>query len=254
MSEQYPRRYSEKEIALALRRAAELQAQAELGTGAQGGASREEIERIGKEVGIDPQHVAQALAELGQIQVDLDHRTQSAWLGAPPEYTVERIVPAQLTPETWQTLVGILNSEFRESIAGMVSGGLHSWQWKHELGFVNFTAFQTPEGLRLKLVLRIDEGLIAGIVPTVVAWFAIASLLFSNDSLRPWLSILFSAVALVGMTLAFRAAAGSWWRKDQRRTARLIDELTRAVTSQTTLTHQTSPLHNDHAPTLHEQA
>ncbi len=225
MSEHEDRVYTEREVLSVLRRAADRQAREGTERTQAAGSSRAELERIAEEVGIDPRHVAAALAELAIEGVAEDHRGQSRWLGAPPEYSVERIVPGTLTLEGWETLVGALNSEFKQSIPGVVSGRFRTWHWKHDLGSVHFSAVQAPEGVRLRLDLHIDNGLIAGLVPTVIAWFALASLLFSADSLRPWLSMVLSAAALVGLATAFRASAASWWRKDRRRTARLMDRL-----------------------------
>ncbi|MFN8852248.1 MAG: hypothetical protein ACK5XS_04405, partial [Armatimonadota bacterium] len=73
--------------------------------------------------------------------------------------------------------------------------------------------------------------IVAGLVPTVTGWFGATSILFSNDSLRPWLSTVFSAVALVGLATAFRTCVRSWWVKDRRRNAALFDQLASAISS-----------------------
>lgn len=229
MSLEHEQVFSEKQVAQVLRRAAELQDQESGPDASLRGATAKDIQRIGEEVGLDPRLVAAALAEMAQIGVEEDHRGQSRWLGAPPEYTVERTLSGQLSQEGWETLVGLLNERFRQSEPGLVSGSLRSWRWEHELGWVYFSAVQMEHGVRLRLHLQIDEGLVAGLVPTVIAWFAATSLLFSVDNLRPWFSMLLSAVLLVGLAVGFRSSAAAWWRKDQRKMARLMDELAQAV-------------------------
>lgn len=223
--------YSDKDVTRILRRAAELQEQAGSPARSGQGASREDLKRIGGEVGIDPAFIEAAMAEGLDAGVAADHQGQSRWLGAPPQYAIERVIPGQLTPESWGTLVGMLNHHFKQSKAGKVSGGFHSWKYKHDLGSVYVSAIQTEAGVHLKLELDIDNGIIAGMVPTTIAWFGATSLLFANDALRPWLSAAFSAAALVGLGTAFRAFVRSWWVKDRRRNAALFDQLASAVSS-----------------------
>ncbi len=223
--------YSDKDVTRILRRAAELQEQAGSPAKSGQGASREDLKRIGGEVGIDPAFIEAAMAEGLEQGVVADHQGQSRWLGAPPKYAIERVIPGQITPESWATVVGILNHHFKQSKAGKVSGGFHSWKYKHDLGSVYVSAIQTEAGVHLKLELDIDSAIVAGLVPTVTGWFGATSILFSNDSLRPWLSTVFSAVALVGLATAFRAAVRSWWVKDRRRNAALFDQLASAISS-----------------------
>ena len=224
--------YSDKDVTRILRRAAELQEQAGSPARSGQGASREDLKRIGGEVGIDPAFIEAAMAEGLEQGVAADHQGQSRWLGAPPQYAIERVIPGQITPESWATVVGILNHHFKQSKAGKVSGGFHSWKYKHDLGSVYVSAIQTEAGVHLKLELDIDSAIVAGLVPTVTGWFGATSILFSNDSLRPWLSTVFSAVALVGLATAFRTCVRSWWVKDRRRNATLFDQLAGAVAAQ----------------------
>ncbi len=223
--------YSDKDVTRILRRAAELQEQAGSPARSGQGASREDLKRIGSEVGINPAFIEAAMAEGLDAGVAADHQGQSRWLGAPPQYAIERVIPGQLTPETWGTVVGILNHNFWQSKSGKVSGGFHTWKYKHDLGSVFVSAIQTESGVRLKLELYIDGGIIAGLVPTTIAWFGVTSLLFANDALRPWLSMLLSAGALVGLGTAFRASVRSWWVKDRRRNAALFEQLASAIAS-----------------------
>jgi len=225
MSERNERLYTEKEVARILQRAADLQSEVGGSDPTARGSSRLELQRVGEELGIEPAFVAQALAELNLDGVDEDHRAQSRWLGAPPEYVVERTIVGPLSPQAWDAIVGHLNSEFKQSIPGVESGEFRTWQWKHELGWVHFSAIPSGATVRLRMVLHIDDGLVAGLVPTGIAWFALASLLFANDALRPWLSILCSAAAFIGLGAAFRTLSSRWWRQDQRKTARLMNRI-----------------------------
>src|SRR5256885_15625563 len=82
-------RYSEQEMALILKRAAELQEGAD-GRGAE--RTLGEIQEIAAEVGIDAPFVAEAVAELQRP------RTRVGWLGAPTRFHDERSVAGSLSP------------------------------------------------------------------------------------------------------------------------------------------------------------
>jgi len=82
-------RYSEQEMALILKRAAELQEGAD-GRGVQRTLS--EIAEIAAEVGIDATFVAEAVAELERPP------TRAGWLGAPTRFYDERSVAGTLSP------------------------------------------------------------------------------------------------------------------------------------------------------------
>lgn len=86
------RRYSDKELALILKLAAERQAfSSELDDR---GLTLTEIQQIAAEAGIDPQHVAEAAAVLeaqhGQRRLSL--------LGAPTRFVFDRTVAGEATP------------------------------------------------------------------------------------------------------------------------------------------------------------
>ena len=87
MAETSSPRFSEQEMALILKRAAELQEGAD-GRGVQRTLS--EIAEIAAEVGIDATFVAEAVAELERPV------TRAGWLGAPTRFYDERSVAGTL--------------------------------------------------------------------------------------------------------------------------------------------------------------
>ncbi len=96
-----PRRYSEKEVGLILRRATEMQ-RAEPSAPDPAGLTLAELQEIAVEAGIDPALLEEAAHELESVPP----RTLDARLaGAPIRLEVERIVPGELPPEYLQDLV-----------------------------------------------------------------------------------------------------------------------------------------------------
>jgi hypothetical protein len=217
--------FTEREVGTILRRAAELQERAGDWPHPPQGSSTEEVERIADEVGIDRRYVQAAISELHSATVDADQKGQIRWLGAPEEYTIERTVSGSLTDEVWASLEGTLNAHYKQSISGVVSGNVRTWNWKHELGFVHLAAVQASDGVRLKLTFHIDDGIVAGLIPTVIAGFAGTTILFAADALRPWLSILLSGAWAALLAFGFRRTAARWWRRDRKKNAALMERL-----------------------------
>ncbi|HEU4630615.1 MAG TPA: hypothetical protein VFS08_12770 [Gemmatimonadaceae bacterium] len=121
------RRYSDHELALILRRAAERQAQSSTD-----GYSLREIQAIASEVGIDPAHVAEVALSL--------HRSEPAGDGAPAEQgrvSFDAALPGELTPDECAELVRVLRRRWdtygvtRREPGGLVWGAHdgfgHSW-------------------------------------------------------------------------------------------------------------------------------
>jgi len=148
---------------------------------------------------------------------------------------VERTIPGILTQEQWETMVGILNSEYRQSIPGIASGQFRTWKWKHEFGYVHFSAQQIGPNVRLKLHLHIDDGIVAGIIPTAIMWFVVTTAAFTSDALRPWLSMLISALTLVAFTVGFQKYTAAWLRKDRQQSMKLLEQFVEVMSSTTSL-------------------
>ncbi len=113
------RRLSEKEVALVLRRAAEIDAS---GTAGSGALTPADVEAIGQEAGIRPEAVRQALMELrGE-----GGGGRRAWL-APASRRTTRHVSGELTRAQLQRLVRAV--EDRAGRPGSVSEALGTVRW-----------------------------------------------------------------------------------------------------------------------------
>lgn len=219
------RLYSEKEVAKVLRRAAEFQEKSGFADRVPQGADYAEIVRIGEEIGIDAEHISAALQEIESSCVEESQLTQIKWLGAPEEYFIERSVPGQLDDGTWDSIVGVLNAEYKQAILGVSSGNVRTWHWKHELGSVHMSAIQAREGVRLKLNVHIDDGIVAGLIPTVILGFAGVTGLITALSESPLIAIVVAPFLVFGLAFAFRRAVASWWKKDRKKTAKLFEKM-----------------------------
>lgn len=118
------RRYSEQDIAAIFRRAAEAQESARQQLGHPEGLTLEELQQIGREVGLTPAFVAQAAAAHDHGGKALPRRT---YLGAP--VGVGRVVPlpAPLRDADWDALVADLRRTFHASGTVRLDGSLRQW-------------------------------------------------------------------------------------------------------------------------------
>lgn len=215
------RTYNEKETARILRKAAEIQANRESAKPAGEGLSPDELLRIGQEVGLDAAAIRQAME--GDDE-DADE-VQTRWLGAPPSYDVERVFEGKLTDDQWHAIVGELNSEFHQSIEGVVSGPVRTWHWKNDLGKVHFSATQTGNSFRLKSTTYMDDGIAVGMIITIAAMLVGSGISWSFDALRPLLSLILMCVWVFGLGLWFRSSTSRWHRRDRKKMSKLMDRI-----------------------------
>ncbi|WP_420456132.1 hypothetical protein [Rubrivirga sp.] len=157
------RTYSEGEIADLIARAAERQRDARQSE-AGAGLTLAEIERVGRDTGIDPAHLRAAAAEM-----DAAGRTLARQSGHTRTHvTVERWIDAPLTPEAWEEAVAELQGRHGVDASfwlGQNSGGTvqqvgNAYEWRHtsSLG-IQTTVTASPRSGRTRLRLRQLVGL-----------------------------------------------------------------------------------------------
>jgi hypothetical protein len=120
MSQDSSRRYTDREVALVLRRASEIEETA--GPGGGGGLSRADLEGIAHEVGISGEAIARALLEL-----DRRRRPGSLVAGAPRVHRAVRAVPGELDEEALVRLIRVADE--RAEGTGVISQALGSVRW-----------------------------------------------------------------------------------------------------------------------------
>ncbi len=222
------RLYTEKETARILRRAADIQVRTGRSRSEREGVSGDELMRIGQEVGLEAESLREAMRGLDD---DADE-AQTRWLGAPPSYEFERVLEGPFDEDQWQAVVGELNASFHQSIAGVTSGPVRTWHWKHDLGSIHFTATQTPNSVRLKMVSFIDDAIALGMVLTTIGLFGGVMASWAIDAFRPLISLLLSIGLVLVLAGGFRRTTSKWFRRDRRKLTRLMDRVEDAIRSQ----------------------
>lgn len=147
-------RYSEQEMALILKRAAELQEGAD-GRGSH--LSLSEIQAIAAEAGISPSYVSEAAAELQHPQ------PRGGWLGAPTRFHEQRTVNASLSPTAVGEIVDCARQEL--GLHGETSQVLDTIEWKGQsaLGWTFITLAPRAGGTRIAITAsRGDQAVLVG--------------------------------------------------------------------------------------------
>lgn len=154
------RRYTDQEVALVIKRAAELQVkEAQSAAAEERGLSLPELEQIAREAGLDP-----ALVRRAATEIDTRHTTAgpSRFLGAPSILTLERTIDGEVPIEEYEPIVAEIRRVFND--VGFVSMLGRSFAWssagaqhgRHQRGgHVNITV--SPRNGRT--TIRVEESL-----------------------------------------------------------------------------------------------
>jgi hypothetical protein len=146
------RRYDEKQFALILRKAAELQAR-DVRRPMGAGLSLQEIEGIAAEAGIEPRFVRQAL---GAVTAETPG-TMARIAGYPYRLHAQHVVPGELDHATLSMIVDVLQTEYgRPGTAREVLGGIE-WNARDQLGRVHASVRKTGTGTRIHVVADRSE-------------------------------------------------------------------------------------------------
>lgn len=105
------RRYNEKEVALIIQQASELQ-EADAPGESSAGMSLIELEQIARETGLDPALIRRAAADLDTRVTD---RAPSRFLGAPSTLRLERTIDGEISPDEYEAIV----LEIQRTVGGM---------------------------------------------------------------------------------------------------------------------------------------
>ncbi|MEP6857850.1 MAG: hypothetical protein ABI994_05650 [Gemmatimonadales bacterium] len=123
------RRFNEEEVALIIKRAAELQQTEQTNNDPGNALSLTEVEQIAGEAGIDPRLIRRAA-------VGLDKPTEitrpSPWLGSPTRLVFERVVDGEISTEEFEPLIAEIRRTFGDNGLPSVLG--RSLAWSSRMG------------------------------------------------------------------------------------------------------------------------
>lgn len=234
------RTYSQDEIADLIARAAERQRDARRRADGSG-LTLAEIERIGRDSGIDPEHLRAAAAEL-----DGGRRTLARPSGHTRTHvTAERWVDAPLTPEVWEETVAELQGRHGVDAAywlGHNAGGTvqqvgTGYEWRHTSGMgIQTVVTASPRDGRTRLRLRqlvgmsspTADGIGLGLLPALLA--APVAGLLTEGVAGGWLAAVLAFLVVWAVAAPAITALDRRWRAGKLRDLEaLADDLASLV-------------------------
>jgi len=217
------RRYSDREMALILRRAAELQTRGADAATQEQSHTIAELEQLAAEVGIDPRYVVEAAQA-----VDAEPMAKSApVLGAPTSYQVGRIIVGDVSETEFADVLDAIRQTTGQR--GEVSRVLGSLEWKS--GGIRGESFVTISPRQGKTAIRIggQYGRGATLVYGLVG--GIGAALLVGVSVSTGSPIDFGTLAAVGAG-SYLAARTAWQvvaERAERKLRKVLEEVTLGV-------------------------
>lgn len=221
------RRFSEEEMRAVFARAAERQRRADESAG-RAGLSLAELQEVASASGIDPAHVAAAVAEMAAAP-----EPRKTLLGAPVEVTRVRHLAAPVSDDAWARIVGELRRAFHDDgVAGQL-GRIREWSVVgrgQSSGNVRTRLAIEPDGGGVRVMIRRsarDMALGFTIGGSVTALQAIVFALMAAFGGDPevWIPasilIVLATVFLGGTQVGARV----WARQQERKLEALMDRI-----------------------------
>jgi hypothetical protein len=118
------RKFNDEEVALIIKRAAELQQTEQVASESSSALTLSEVEQIAKEAGIDPMLIRRAALSLDSPSTV---NRPSIWAGAPTRLVFERVVDGEVSPEMFETLVDEIRRTFGDNGMPSVLGRSLAW-------------------------------------------------------------------------------------------------------------------------------
>lgn len=220
------RRYSEEEMRAVFARAAERQRRAETAD-APGGLSLAEMQEVAAAAGIDPTHVAAALAEIAAAP-----EPRKTFLGVPVEVVRVRRLPVAISDDAWARVVAELRRTFNDDGVPSQLGRIREWSAIGRGARRDMTTRLAlePDGDGARVTLRQSAKdfafgftLAASIQSVVSVVFAVLAATGVEREL--WIP----AFLMAGMALAFLTAVQVgmrvWANRQERRFESVLDRI-----------------------------
>jgi hypothetical protein len=215
-------RFDEKEFALILRRAAELQ-ERDATHAPRSGMTLREIETIAAEAGIDPRHVRLAVQNLSSHEPTLWRKVA----GPPASIHAQRTVAGEFDADALASLVDAAQAELgRPGTARDVLGGLE-WMAKDSFGPVHVTA--RPRGGETRIQVSTDRKETAAVLLSLLPIAGMIGGGVAGSVLVPVPEIVAAGMGLVAGVGAARVIWQTVVDRWQRRVRVILDRVASAA-------------------------
>ncbi len=219
------RRFTDDEVALVLKRAAELERRSPSPTGARArGLTLRDLEEIAEEAGIEPTLIAQAVREMAGVR---RFAKSNSLTGPPTTHREVRAVPRELTREELAELIRLVDDEVADQ--GVVQEALGSVRWTGKGRFLSTqVAVEPGEG---ETLVRVEERFtpqFKGALQGVPAGYG---LMFGYVAALEWLAagVVPGTLLALGATLVGWGVGGALWRFFSSRSRGRVRRLAEAL-------------------------
>lgn len=216
------RRYDEKEVGAILRRAAEMQSGVEAPDAA-GGLTIQELQELGREVGIDP-----AVLQQAALESDTPSGKKLYVSGAAGTVLIDRLIEGELSDEAWEEIVLDLRRHVGRPGADTVKGNKREWSGGFDIGSLTLTATAQGGQTRIRLFSEFAGGigltwLIGGVVALLASIFAGRGIARAGGS---W--VLIASIVLVialATALVIHSIVRAWDRRSRPKLHALMGKI-----------------------------
>jgi hypothetical protein len=125
------RKFSEEEVALIIKRAAELQQTQQIEQEPSNALTLSEVEQIAREAGIDPKLIRQAAHGLERPP---EISRPSPWLGAPTRLVFERVIDGEIPVDDFEPIINEIRRTFGDNGVPSVLGRTLAWSSSYQGG------------------------------------------------------------------------------------------------------------------------
>jgi hypothetical protein len=125
------RKFNEEEVALIIKRAAELQQTQQVENEPSNALTLSEVEQIAREAGIDPKLIRQAAHGLDRPS---ETSRPSPWVGAPTHLVFERVIDGEIPVDDFEPLINEIRRTFGDNGIPSVLGKTLAWTSSYQGG------------------------------------------------------------------------------------------------------------------------
>ena len=218
------RRYSDREFALILRRAAELQETVQEES-ASGGLTLAEIKGIGAAAGIDPELIAQAANALPP-----EEPLRGWWRTAASRFHFSETVDGELPKAAIGDLIEVARQE--TDVEGQVTPVLETIEWRAHFALSKTRLSLTPADGKTRIRVAVDADSVEGVTIAIGSAAGVLATLLVGASLSIDTLPEIIAVAAGGMVTTYGLLQLTWRtlaRRAEERGRQLIERIAHAA-------------------------
>lgn len=188
------------------------------------GLTLAELQEIGRAAGLDPEHVAAAVADAGQRPVE-----PAVYAGVNVTPRASRVVSGEMTDDVWEQVVARLRQTFETQGVASDVGRVREWTSGSDSNLL-LTAEPAPGGTAVTITTsREKEGKDAAKLPLygTIAAAAMAAFLLAGEfpAHYPWLIPGLIVAVMLVMALGIRQSLAGWSARRQGQFDGLLDQI-----------------------------